>query len=131
MKITRRNFMACAAVAPAVLRAAKSTDVRLEEVRFGYEDYLYRTPLKFGGIISDRVTLLNVDCVVRSAAGKTAKGFGSMPLGAIWAYASDNMDYEARLKAMKALAARINKITAAYKGSGHPKIGRASCRERV
>ena len=120
MKITRRNFMACAAVAPAVLRAAKSTDVRLEEVRFGYEDYLYRTPLKFGGIISDRVTLLNVDCVVRSAAGKTAKGFGSMPLGAIWAYASDNMDYEARLKAMKALAARINKITAAYKGSGHP-----------
>lgn len=119
-KITRRNFLACAAAAPAVLRAAKSTDIRLEDIRFSYEDYLYRTPLKFGGTISDRVTLLNVDCVVRSASGKTAKGFGSMPLGAIWAYPSDKMDYNAKLNAMKALAARINKITAAYKGSGHP-----------
>lgn len=117
---TRRNFLACAAAAPAILKGARSTDIRIEDIRFGYEDYIYRAPLKFGGTVVDRVTLLNVDCVVRTAGGKTAKGFGSMPMGNIWAFPSKTLDYAATLTAMKALAGRINKITAAYKGSGHP-----------
>lgn len=118
--ISRRNFLACAVAAPAVLRAAKATDIRIEDVKYSYEDYKYRAPLKFGGAIVDRVTLLNVDCVVRTRGGKTAKGFGSMPMGATWAYSTDKMDYNAQLNAMKALAVRIHKLTAGYKGSGHP-----------
>ncbi len=102
------------------MHAAKSTDIRITDVQFFYENYTYRAPLKFGGAIVDRVTLLNVNCMVRTAAGRTAKGFGSMPMGNIWAFPSQKMNYDTTLNAMKTLAGRIQKITAAYKQSGHP-----------
>jgi L-alanine-DL-glutamate epimerase-like enolase superfamily enzyme len=105
--------------APALALAAKPTDARIESIDFGYEDFTYRSPLKFGGTIVDRVTLLNVNCVIRTRNGKTAKGFGSMPMGNIWAFPS-KMGYDRTLAAMKDLAGRINKITAGYKEYGHP-----------
>ncbi len=119
---TRRAFLKAAAAAPAfgILRAASPAAIRIDDIRFSYEDYLYRTPIKFGGTPLDRVTLINVDCVVRAANGKTSKGFGSMPLGNIWSFPSKEMSYDTTLGAMKALAARISKITGAYKESGHP-----------
>ena len=49
----------------------KTTDIRIEEVSFRYEDYLYRTPIKFGGTAVDRATLLNVECVVQTVGGRT------------------------------------------------------------
>ncbi len=119
--ITRRHVLGAAAVAPAILRAAtKATDVRVVEIRPSYEDYLYRTPIKFGGTVLDRVTLLNVDCVVRSRGGKTAQGFGSMPLGNVWAFPSKTMSYQETLEAMRALAGRIAKITGAWRETAHP-----------
>jgi L-alanine-DL-glutamate epimerase-like enolase superfamily enzyme len=118
--MSRRGFLAGAASAPGILRAAKSTDIRVEEMQFEYEDYTYRAPLKFGGAIVDRVTLLNANCVVRNSAGKTAKGFGSMPMGNIWSFPSSKLSYADTLGAMKALATRIRKITADSKAGGHP-----------
>jgi L-alanine-DL-glutamate epimerase-like enolase superfamily enzyme len=102
------------------LAAAKSTDVRIDEVTFGFEDYLYRTPIKFGGTEVDRVTLLNVNCKIRNAAGKVVKGFGSMPLGNVWAFPSKTLTYDQTLNAMKVLTERIAKITNGYKEYGHP-----------
>jgi len=112
--------LGAAALAPALLRAAKPTDIRIREMKFSYEDFLYRTPIKFGGTVVDRVTLLNVDCVVATAAGRSAKGFGSMPLGNVWSFPSRVLSYDQTLAAMKALAERIGKITGDYKESGHP-----------
>ncbi|MBI4876973.1 MAG: hypothetical protein HY822_20230 [Acidobacteria bacterium] len=124
MTTTSRRSLLKLAAAPAlsfnVLRAAKATDIRIVEIRPSYEDYLYRTPIKFGGTVLDRVTLLNVDCVVETAGGKRAKGFGSMPLGNVWAYPSKTMKYEETLGAMKDLAESIAKITGAHKQTGHP-----------
>lgn len=116
-KISRRNFLA-AALAPAVL--SRNPGVRIREVTFDYEDFLYRTPIKFGGTALDRVTLLNVHCVVESPSGRTAKGFGSMPLGNVWSFPSKEMSYDTTLGAMKALAGRISKITGGYREAGHP-----------
>jgi L-alanine-DL-glutamate epimerase-like enolase superfamily enzyme len=114
--MSRREFLA----APAVLAAAvPGNAVRIEEVTFGYEDFLYRTPIKFGGNVVDRVTLLNVNCRV-SGGGRTAKGFGSMPLGNVWSFPSKKLNYQGTLAAMKALAERVSRITNAYKESGHP-----------
>ena len=48
----------------------------------------------------------------RRAAGKSARGFGSMPLGNVWAFPSKTMSYDTTLGAMKALAERIDGITA-------------------
>jgi len=102
------------------LAAARDTDIRVDEVTYAFEDYLYRTPLKFGGTEVDRVTLLNVNTTVRTKAGKVAKGFGSMPLGNVWSFPSKTMRYDQTLQAMKELAKRIGPITSGYKEFGHP-----------
>jgi L-alanine-DL-glutamate epimerase-like enolase superfamily enzyme len=131
-KVTRRSLLSlcfvpfCGKI--TILGAAgtfwpnrrQPTHIRIEDVSYSYEDYLYRTPIKFGGTIVDRVTLLNVNSVVRTASSRTAKGFGSMPLGNVWAFPSKLMPYDSTLGAMKALAARIAKLTAAHREPGHP-----------
>jgi L-alanine-DL-glutamate epimerase-like enolase superfamily enzyme len=121
--IGRRALLQAAAAAcsaPALVAAAKSTDIRIEEIEPSYEEFLYRAPYMFGGRSVDRVTILNVRCTVRTVAGKRAHGFGSMPLGNAWAFPSSTMPYDKTLGAMRALAARITNITASYKEPGHP-----------
>jgi L-alanine-DL-glutamate epimerase-like enolase superfamily enzyme len=121
--LTRRSLLRGAAAYPAlfhIVRAAKPTDIRIEDVNYGYEDYVYRTPIKFGGSVLDRATIINVNCTVRTAGGKVSKGFGSMPMGNVWSFPSRSLSYEITLGAMKTLAERISKITATYKETGHP-----------
>ena len=98
----------------------KPTDVRIEAVTHRYEDFFYRTLIKFGGTALDRVTMLNVECSVRTAGGKTARGFGSMPLGNVWSFPSRALGYDGTLAAMKALVERVGRIAAACTESGHP-----------
>ena len=110
--------------APALLgvarAAARANDIRITEIEPSYEEFLYRTPYMFGGREVDRVTLLNVRCTVRDAAGRTAQGFGSMPMGNMWAWPTKTLSYDQTLASMKELAARIAKITLAYQEPGHP-----------
>ena len=123
MNFTRRTLLKAAAVSPAlfnIARGAKPTDIKIEDIRFSYQDYTYRVPIKFGGTVLDRATILNVDCVVRTVNGHTAKGFGSMPLSNVWAFPSKTMAYDTTLGAMKALAERIAGITRGCKETGHP-----------
>jgi L-alanine-DL-glutamate epimerase-like enolase superfamily enzyme len=124
MPVSRRQFLSAAALVPVVRAPAvavpKPSDVRIEELRHAYEDHLYRAPIKFGGNVVDRVTLLNVRCVVRTRGGKTARGFGSMPLGNVWSFPSRTMPYDVTLGAMKALADRIARIAAACTETAHP-----------
>lgn len=125
-KVERRTFLtsvtAGLACGPAILKASvpRSTDIRIENVRVGYEDYNYRFPYKFGGRTVSKVTLLNVNCTVSSLGGKSAKGFGSMPLGNLWSFPSHVLSYDDTLAAMKALAERISTLTGGYKEYGHP-----------
>ena len=97
-----------------------SMAIGIEEVKTSYEDYRYRTPIKFGGSVVDRVTLLNVNCLVRAKNGTSARGFGSMPLGNVWSFPSQRLSYETTLGAMKELAEKISEITASYREPGHP-----------
>jgi len=96
------------------------TDIRVTDVRFAYEDYLYRTPIKFGGVAVDRVTIANVDVDVETRAGQRARGFGSMPLGNVWAYPSRAMNYAQTLDAMKAVTERVAAVYAGHREFGHP-----------
>jgi L-alanine-DL-glutamate epimerase-like enolase superfamily enzyme len=116
--VSRRRFLHALPGLAVVTRAA--TDIRIDEIRHTYEDYIYRAPYKFGGRVVDRVTLLNVHCRVTTRHGKTAWGFGSMTLGNMWAFPSKTMSYDMTLDAMKALAERIGRITADCKEVGHP-----------
>ncbi len=98
----------------------KSTDIRIDELSCAYEDYRYRTPIKFGGVASDRVTIVNVECAVTTRDGKCARGFGSMPLGNIWSFPSKTLGYDQTLAAMKTLIERIAAITRSCREFGHP-----------
>src|SRR5579871_1677551 len=122
----RRSFLRSALSAgmatPAlfhIMRAAKSTDIQIDHISFSYQDYLYRTPIKFGGHEVDRATLLNVDCTIRTRDGKVSKGFGSMPMGNVWSFPSKTLTYDQTLGAMKSLATRISQVTNNCKDYGH------------
>jgi L-alanine-DL-glutamate epimerase-like enolase superfamily enzyme len=132
-KITRRNFLNRAGTvvggvlgselfgAPAVLIGrSRGTDIRIEQIRFGFDEYSYRAPVKFAGAIMDRATLLTVECLVKTADGKVATGSGYMPFNHIFSYPSKTMSHEAKNGAMKTLAERIASVTGACRESGHP-----------
>lgn len=120
---TRREWIQSAGLlAPFSILAAskKKTDIRIEDVSISYEDYNYRVPIKFGGRVVDKATILNVNSVVRTADGRVVKGFGSMPLSNTWAFPSKTMPYEVTLGSMRELATRITGIMKGYKEFGHP-----------
>jgi L-alanine-DL-glutamate epimerase-like enolase superfamily enzyme len=124
---SRRKFLQKVALASAAFTyrdvfatTFNPTDIRIEDLTFDYEEFLYRAPYKFGGVPVDRATILNVNVTVRTRDGKTAKGFGSMPLGNVWSFPSRDMAYYRTLLAMKELAGRIAEITSGYKEYGHP-----------
>ena len=98
----------------------KPTDIRVTAVRTHYEDYSYRAIIKFGGVALDKVTILNVECDVVTRDGKSARGFGSMPLSNIWAFPSQTMKYDQTLGAMTTLAARCAALTENLSEFGHP-----------
>ena len=106
--------------ASVAIVAPKPTDIHIDEVIHGYQDYVYRAPYKFGGRVVDRVTLLNVHCRVTTRNGQTAWGFGSMTMGNMWAFPSATMSYDATLEAMKALASRIARLAGDCPEIGHP-----------
>jgi len=117
---TRRQAIALTIGAPALLSSPLPTDIQIDEVHTAYEDFLYRTPIKFGGSVVDRVTLCNVTCRVTGRNGRSAIGQGSMSMGNVWSFPSKKLTYAQTLSAMKDLAERISKLTASNREWGHP-----------
>ena len=115
MKVRRRDFLAM----PAFLAAPAATDVRIDDIRTSFSDYLYRAPYKFGGKEVDRVTLLNVRCHVSTRVGKSAPGFASMPLGNVWSFPAPDIPYDTTLAAMKSLAEKIARLTRDFREYAH------------
>jgi L-alanine-DL-glutamate epimerase-like enolase superfamily enzyme len=112
--------VAFAATRRVAVAVPPATDIRIAEVRHGYEDHQYRAPYKFGGRVVDRTTLLNVRCRLETRAGRSAWGFGSMTLGNVWSFPSRTMSYDVTLGAMKELAGRIGRLTEGCGEVGHP-----------
>jgi L-alanine-DL-glutamate epimerase-like enolase superfamily enzyme len=93
--------------------------IEILEVCIAFEDFAYRAPMKFRGMVVDRVTLLNVEVTGRSN-GETALGFGSMPLGNVWSFPSAQMTSNETLGAMKQLAVSIGAIVESCGIVDHP-----------
>jgi L-alanine-DL-glutamate epimerase-like enolase superfamily enzyme len=98
----------------------KPTDITIRNVSLAYESHRFRTPIKFGGVALDRVTILNVWMEVGTSVGKMAKGFGSMPLGNIWSWPTRALTYEQTLSAMQDFATSTASLYGGCKLSGHP-----------
>ena len=76
------NFVRAANI---VVASRKPTDIRVEHVGISFEDYLYRSPVKFAGALMDRATILNVECMVKTRGGKVAKGIrAAAPMRPPW-----------------------------------------------
>ena len=83
------------------------TTIKVKEVEVYFEDFSYRTPMKFRATVVDQVTLLNVRVRVESQGRAGATGFGSMTLGNVWSYPSATLTYQQTLDAMKDLARKF------------------------
>lgn len=97
-----------------------TTDICVKNVSFATEDYAYRSPIKFGGVVLDRVTLLETVVEVESRQGRRSIGRGCMPLGNVWAFPSRVHSYDETLRAMLQVAERVAKIYAGSALFGHP-----------
>lgn len=118
-RMNRRAFVGALAAAPSVAKR-NPRDIRIDSVAIDEESYTYRTPIKFGGTVVDRVTLLNVKVRVSDRGGRWAEGFGSMPLGNVWSYPSKTLTYEQTLGQMQALSKEFRGIMADCREYGHP-----------
>ncbi len=99
---------------------SKSTDVRILEARCTFETLDFRTPLKFGGRVIESTELINVEVDVENRGGHLATGFGSMPLGNVWAWPSADVTPEQSAAAVKQLAKETVELAEAYPEFDHP-----------
>src|SRR3989454_2109393 len=98
----------------------KKSDIRIDHISFGYDEYIFRAPVGFAGAVVDRATMVTVRCSVRTAGGKFAGGFGSMPFNHIFSFPSKKLTNQTKNDAMKALATELAKVTGASGEFGHP-----------
>jgi L-alanine-DL-glutamate epimerase-like enolase superfamily enzyme len=134
-EITRRGFLKknAAAFASGVLASSwtgctgivsggsrKKSDIRIEHISHSYEEHIFRAPVGFAGAVVSRATMVTVRCSVRTAGGKVANGFGSMPFNHTFSFPSKTLSHETKNEAMKALASELAKLAGSYQDSGHP-----------
>ncbi len=98
----------------------KPSDIRILNVELDFEAFPYRTPLKFGGVVTTHCRLMNVTIDVENGAGARASGFGSMPLGNAWSFPSQTVGFDDTMQAMARLGERMVAYTGAYSDCGHP-----------
>jgi len=101
-------------------RVIMAVAVRVVDVQLGEEAFRYRTPIKFGGVTLDRATILNAHVVIEDRRGRHQVGFGSMPLGNVWAFPSESLSYEQTLALMQNVADEAAYITRDHKQFAHP-----------
>lgn len=99
---------------------SKPTDIRIKAAESSTQQIDYRTPIKFGGRVVVDVELLNVSLTVETNDGRRADGFGSMPLGNVWAWPSAAVSTQDSLSAMRQLGHRMTEVASSYNGVGHP-----------
>lgn len=98
----------------------KPTDIRLLSAQHSVEAINYRTPIKFGGRVVTSVQLLHVEIEVENRAGKRGRGFGSMPLGNVWAWPTTNESGDRTLQAMRTLGEALVDDAPSIELTGHP-----------
>jgi len=99
---------------------SKATDIHLLQVSSQTEEFAYRAPIKFGGRVVTDVVLLHVTVDVETRDGRRGRGFGSMPMGNVWAWPSQNVSVDASLKAMVELGRRLASGANDCQTVGHP-----------
>jgi L-alanine-DL-glutamate epimerase-like enolase superfamily enzyme len=98
----------------------KPTDIRIKAVTTETERIDYRAPIKFGGRVVTDAVLANVTIEVETRDGRRGSGFGSMPMGNVWAWPSNAVSVQQSLEAMLQFVERFAAAVRDYNGCGHP-----------
>ena len=98
----------------------KSTDIRIKRVTSNTQQIEYRTPMKFGGRVVNDVTLLHVAVDVETEDGRAGQGIGSMPMGNVWAWPSQQLTNEQTLQALIEFGQHCVRNAGEYTEAKHP-----------
>jgi len=94
---------------------SKPTDIRIKDVHTETERIGYRSPIKFGGRVVTDAVLLNVTIDVETRSGKRGRGFGSMPMGNVWAWPSGAVTPAQSEQAMLDFVSRFVPVVTGYR----------------
>ncbi len=97
----------------------RPTDIRIVDAQCWFEPIHFRAPLKFGGRVVDHSYCMNVKVTAETSSGAKADGFGSMPVGNVWAWPTSLLDGDQTETAMKTFAERVTESICAAE-AGHP-----------
>lgn len=99
----------------------KATDISLKDVTISFEPLSLRAPLPFGERTLSKSLLVNVEVVAESRDGKRhATGYGSMPVGNLWAWPSTQLAPEQTEAAMKSFAEQVVDLASRCNELDHP-----------
>src|SRR5437764_13633707 len=99
---------------------SKPTDIRILSVKTETERIAYRAPIKFGGRVVTDAVLVNVTIEVETKSGKRGSGFGSMPMGNVWAWPSNAVTPAQSLEAMLGFVRQFGNAVSGFAESDHP-----------
>src|SRR5438093_4276952 len=99
---------------------SKPTDIHITGVNTQTERIEYRAPIKFGGRVVTDAVLVNVTIEVETKSGRRGSGFGSMPMGNVWAWPSNTVTPAQSLEAMLAFVRQFGNAVGGFPESGHP-----------
>jgi L-alanine-DL-glutamate epimerase-like enolase superfamily enzyme len=99
---------------------SKPTDIRILSVKTETERIAYRAPIKFGGRVVTDAVLVNVTIEVETKSGRRGAGFGSMPMGNVWAWPSNTVTPAQSLEAMLEFVKRFENAVGGFADTGHP-----------
>jgi L-alanine-DL-glutamate epimerase-like enolase superfamily enzyme len=97
----------------------KNTDVKIVDTSFELQAVPFRAPLKFGGRVVDKSFLMNVEVTVETRQGDHTTGFGSMPVGNVWAWPTE-LPSDTTERAMTAFGERLCEMASEIPHYGHP-----------
>jgi len=98
------------------------SDIQILKLEPFYRTDKFRAPLKFGSVVVTDSTSLIVKATVQNKGGKTAEGWGAMPLMDKWAFPDPSVSHEKKFEAMKQIGERACKMLEKHSRSSfaHP-----------
>lgn len=98
---------------------SKPTDIRVVDARLEIEPLSFRAPLKFGGRVVEHYQIVNVSITAETRSGKRGVGLGSMPIGHIWAWPTQEEPSKTE-QAMKLLSESLTEAARDFTEFAHP-----------
>jgi L-alanine-DL-glutamate epimerase-like enolase superfamily enzyme len=96
------------------------SDIRVVSATPYFIDAIARTPLKFGGVVMDRLDYAAVRVEVETRSGKRGAGWGGMFQSDVWAFPDDRVPHAQRQAAMREVTRRFARLVAEQNVYGHP-----------